>query len=755
MAAASDSAHPTIVLPLPTAEDLAQDAAHPSQADSESEAGAPQDQASPTPHGQEEEEEEGSQPVDPDPQVADGVVNAPAPPTDQVPPEAADQVPPEAVDQVPPEAVGQVPLEAVGQVPPEAVDQVPPGAVDQVPPGAVDQVPPEAVDRVPPEAVDQVPPEAVDRVPPEAVLTASGTSSNDDRVEPTVTKYEPKTSSSPFRQSVPGWILAGAAIAAYCLTVCYAFGTTSLRYLSFTALNPSITLAVLRTLSEVTSLCLGMLIGLCTERALWMLVARRNGAVLSTFLALHPGSGVWAWIHLILRNARGGRSLSWLKMLLSILPPAMGVALLSQVDIGLSFADHANFPVAAGIGNFNATYALDFAQIAPIYMASDFSALLQAKDVSWSTPVIDSANSNCTVSDVFSSNACGSGYFLHGGLKPVTPWPTKNTAMPSAPVYTLHSVRGLQLDFTDQKSGARFQNDRDCMVFGTENGAIQICISQYTRNAVNAKYVHCPSSLQGSCLKNTSWQSFSGWTATMTSYVRRATVHYSRANLSTISVSPLSSPAEYPLSATEMLSVYNTTLAARSGLGSLSAAAEQFVYFVSSYLTLAETSSPTAAQAGLNLHNLLAMPLYYFQPTYMSPFTIVPSPDRMLDRLPQDQGLYITASLSTTSYGLSVAPWSVWLYIAVMGMILISCLFLLTLSSMPKGAAGIPDTTAWSFVDLAAECNIAEGVPAVNEADNEDRDIQSSMQRVKAASGWRGKAKIMGGMRVQLAAGST
>ncbi|ETI25204.1 hypothetical protein G647_04577 [Cladophialophora carrionii CBS 160.54] len=562
---------------------------------------------------------------------------------------------------------------------------------------------------------------------------------------------------SPLRQSAPAWFSACVATGIYITTVCYAFGSTDLRYLSFTALNPGNTLLVLRTLSELTNASLVFLIGLSTERALWMLIAQDGGTRLSSFLALCPGTGPWGWIKLLYLNAGGARRLSWLKLVIVIIPPAMGIVLLSNVDVRMYFDHHASFPISAGIGDFNASWAAIYASVAATLMASDYSALLQTSAVSWSVPVIDSGRSDCDVSNFFSNETCGWAYFLHGGSQLITPWPTLNTALPTAPIYKIHSVRGLQLDFTNLASpDASFQGERDCIVLGRESNAVGICLAQTAAvaaaaananaNAVTAKFVVCPA--DSSCRPVSS----PGWTMTMRAYVRHATVHLSRANLSAIAVSEFSTtPTPQPISAAELLLLYNTTLGVRSTLASSSSPAEQFINMLSTDLLFAGVSSPTAAQAVLKLYNLLAMPLYYFQPTYVSPYSAVPSPDRVLDRLPPDQpDLYVTASLSTMYYGLAVAAWSVWLYTVVMGTLLLCCVAVLTVGSLPRGGAAaataagraIPNTTAWSFVDFVAECDVGvwrrkTTTPAVHEEEEEGEELEE-LALAGVANGARG-----------------
>lgn len=554
----------------------------------------------------------------------------------------------------------------------------------------------------------------------------------------------------PLRQLWWSWTVAGLAIAAYLLTVCYAFGNTSLRYLSFASLSPTRTLLVLRVLSEVAGLLAGSLVYLCSDRALWMLIARKRGAKLGAFLALTSASGPWTWINLVCRNIRGGRSLTWVRVVAAVVVPVMSVVVLSQVSVQQRFDEALAFPIAGGIGDFDVGFVDEWSLIAATYMASDFSSLLQTREIAWPVSVHRPGTVTCEATEAFGGKACGQGYFVHGGIKMITPWPTENTSTPAASIYTARSLRGLHLDFTVLEPGARFQGNLDCIILGDNDLAIQICISQFAGNSLSAKYVQCPTMLRGECLEDRSWTSSSGWTTQLTAYTRQATVHFSRSNLSAVALSDLTTPIPHDLNADGMLSVFNTTLTATTGLGAIVSAAAQFVGFVASFLTLSETSSPTAAQASTRLHNLLAVPLYYFQPTFMSPYTRVPSPNRVLEGLPDGQGLYATAALSTSYFGLAVAPWTVWTYTVAMGLLLLACIVVLVLGSLPSCACGIPEAGPWGFLDLVEKCDVVAAVADTKGETVHPNQRSGELRQAWCGDGWRHGNSYLPNGRVRL-----
>ncbi|OCT47765.1 hypothetical protein CLCR_03352 [Cladophialophora carrionii] len=510
---------------------------------------------------------------------------------------------------------------------------------------------------------------------------------------------------SPLRQSAPAWFSACVATGIYITTVCYAFGSTGLRYLSFTALNPGNTLLVLRTLSELTNASLVFLIGLSAERALWMLIAQDGGTRLSSSLALCPGSGPWGWIKLLYLNAGGARRLSGLKLVIVIIPPAMGIVLLSNVDVRMYFDHDASFPISAGIGDFNASWADIYASVAVTLMASDYSALLQTSAVSWSVPVIDSGRSECDVSNFFSNETCEWGYFLHGG---------SHWTLPTLPHRTQAS-----------------RDERDCIVLGRESNAVGICLAQTAAaaaNAVTAKFVVCPA-------ESSSFNKARVDDDRARAYVRHATVHLSRANLSAIALSDFSTtptPTPQPIiSAADLLLLYNTTLGVRS---SKHAFDEPRVR--------GRARSPTAAQAVFEpvqpaRHAAVLFPADVHVAVQRRAFR----PTAWLMVLPPDQpDLYVTASLSTNVLRLGrrrverVAVYCCYGHAAAVLSVLpcsrsVVCLEAVTAVTAAAAARGrIPNTTAWSFVDFVAECDVGEGGMEDDE-EEEDEDHTGGARR--------------------------
>ena len=191
----------------------------------------------------------------------------------------------------------------------------------------------------------------------------------------------------------------------------------------------------------------------------------------------------------------------------------------------------------------------------------------------------------------------------------------------------------------------------------------------------------------------------------MTIYRRRATVHYGRFNGSILDVDNLSTPSLVTdISAHDLLAVYNTSFAG-SPLGfSCNTAGAQFILFLSNQLIFAETSSSSFFSASASLRNLAAMPLYYFSPLYLSPYTAAqaPLPDKKIKGVQPE--LYVDAALSTPEYHITVASWSIYLYASFVALMLLSSLAISIYSSFKNQQSTVSEPTTWPVVGFVTEC---------------------------------------------------
>ncbi len=524
------------------------------------------------------------------------------------------------------------------------------------------------------------------------------------------------------------WLLALLTIALFLLTVVYALGNTEVLDIPSIRLSTSLTILVLRVLSEVTGLCMISLIDGSLERLQWMLAARETGIALPGFMALFVGTGKLGMLNLLFRGFRGGRRWSLLRLLLVLGVPAMGIIILSRVNAGLVFKEYASFPVAAGLGDFDASNVEQYQEIAALQVTTDFKNLLQNPQLAVRVPPVVTDRSSCYDSDIFAGReACGVSYFVHGGLSLVTPPLVRNTTLPDAYVYLVKNMQGMQLDFTPITANSRFDETTDCIVAGNGVAAVQFCMSTSDGTTIDAKFVHCPTliSFNSSCLTDPSWHSSPGWNTSLTIHRRTADIHFSRYNFTTVLISNLSrNPVTLSIPPSSLLHVFNITFSGNALGFSSNTPGQQFIFYLSNYLVAAAASSSFGSlEAGIYLRNLLALPLYYFQPTYFSDAAAAITEDNVdMPNPAVPAELYTQAAFAEPSFRVQVARWSVWVYTVVGAVTIAVCVALLVLGSLEVTARKVPEASLWPVLDFATGCQVLEGREKLESHEEEQRE---------------------------------
>ena len=121
--------------------------------------------------------------------------------------------------------------------------------------------------------------------------------------------------------------------------------------------------------------------------------------------------------------------------------PAIGIVILSRVSAGLVFNEHASFPVAAGVGEFDASNVEQWRETAALHITTDFKNFLQNSQLAVNVPPLVRDGSSCFDSAIFAGyEACGTSWFVHGGLELVTPPPVRNNSLPNSYVYVVQNM---------------------------------------------------------------------------------------------------------------------------------------------------------------------------------------------------------------------------------------------------------------------------------------------------------------------------
>ena len=255
----------------------------------------------------------------------------------------------------------------------------------------------------------------------------------------------PQRRRHPILQVPWSWLAALCATALFILTVIYAASTTALLRSAFAVRSPFNTILVLTVLSELTKLGLGGALDGAVERAQWMLLARpRRGLAVADYLALDRGTSQLGLLSLIFSRRAAGHLFSAVRLTSTLAIAALSVILLSNVSGTQEFVSGPSFPVAAGVGDFNASWVDDYQDIAALLFQTDLDRFLaDSLKVVAVDPVVSGTSICRDGSELVGAAACKAAYFVPGGLELVSPWPTRNQDELEKPVYTIFNMQGI------------------------------------------------------------------------------------------------------------------------------------------------------------------------------------------------------------------------------------------------------------------------------------------------------------------------
>ena len=152
-----------------------------------------------------------------------------------------------------------------------------------------------------------------------------------------------------------------------------------------------------------------------------------------------------------------------------------------------TYIDDVGFPIAGGIGDFNASFANnhEYSLIGGISIASDFSSFLTNPKVSTYADPIISTQTSCINGGGIVSQACVISYYVSGGLGLITPWPSLNYTLPQSPFYTVRQNYGYHFDFSALDGSATFDGTTDCSLYGGDSDAVLFCLVLSADQALN------------------------------------------------------------------------------------------------------------------------------------------------------------------------------------------------------------------------------------------------------------------------------
>jgi hypothetical protein len=236
------------------------------------------------------------------------------------------------------------------------------------------------------------------------------------------------------------WLCVTSTLILLLITVAHCSQSPLKARLHFLYASSSRNIFILSVLSGLTGVFLAALLNFALENVKWFLVTRREGVLMSRFLALQSGTGVLGllWLafgrHLPFRS--NTRIWSLLRLLSLVLVPALGILIMSDVNTHPVFDElpHSTPTLGWGISPFNGSLTNNVSLIIDQLLEAELSQFLsepsRAIDV---TAPVDRLIPCSHRPGVTSYQNCRRVYFMPGGLQLAVPTLANTTS--NAEVY--------------------------------------------------------------------------------------------------------------------------------------------------------------------------------------------------------------------------------------------------------------------------------------------------------------------------------
>lgn len=237
----------------------------------------------------------------------------------------------------------------------------------------------------------------------------------------------------------------------------------------------SSTVAILRVLEGLLSLCSGAVLSSAFESLHWGLSGRARGLRLLCLLGLSPTSGLVGTLSLAFsKHACGADRFAALGRIgLFAAISVAGVVLLVRTRLQVVYGSAAPYNVTAGVGQFNGSYIPEYLQ--RFQTTNDgygFAVLPYSTVITASNLVINPMHSTPIDPVACQSDRVCHGFLISGGLMMTTPWPPVDE--PSYPVVSVRDAPATQIDFVRGIHNDAFDDANDCTTFGGEGFLIGI-----------------------------------------------------------------------------------------------------------------------------------------------------------------------------------------------------------------------------------------------------------------------------------------
>jgi hypothetical protein len=315
---------------------------------------------------------------------------------------------------------------------------------------------------------------------------------------------------------------------------------------------------------------------------------------------------------------------------------------------------------------------------------------------------------------------------------------------PPTEVVLAKNQQGYLLEYTELPSSNNYTTEQ-CSVYGYPFASFNLCLENLDISTLQARkwkmrindpkltaieIVVCPTDIAASsnCRTDTSWLSNAGWALSLRTSFQNSTVAYSRINGTILSyqiTQPETKPA--PVAAADMLQAYRDAFGNFTTISDILSIFSNpqdtglfpiytFPALVAANLNgigiIAQENTAIEARAADTFQDVLAIMLFYSQPSLfarvLAPKVSTFEPGSELEAFASS---LLSANPPTTWVSLAIQRYQIQVgkatlisYVAVMGVCLLICGCVLTMSSLSVFSEHIPELSGFPFLDVISKC---------------------------------------------------
>jgi hypothetical protein len=233
---------------------------------------------------------------------------------------------------------------------------------------------------------------------------------------------------------------------------------------------------ILRILTEACALMMAALVVVVVEDLQWALASRPEGVSLLHFVGMDSGTGVWGLLRLLATADWKEKYSSLFRLMVICTIPLPGIILMGDIAIELVFFPQETYPVAAGIGDFNASLIQYIDSVASTALLVQMGTPAWSDRDSFSMDSLGPGEGLCTVSATDRSWApCAESHLLTGGIVSISPQSDDLAKFPDSTAYVVPKTRVLHLEYGTVHDAQSLYDDGNCYLIGTAAAASYWC----------------------------------------------------------------------------------------------------------------------------------------------------------------------------------------------------------------------------------------------------------------------------------------